>query len=25
VLLVLNMTLWALCYALIRRGWKIKN
>ena len=25
VLLVLNVTLWALCYALIRRGWKIKN
>ena len=25
VLLVLNVALWALCYALIRRGWKIKN
>jgi ABC-2 type transport system permease protein len=24
-LLVLNIVLWALCYALIRRGWKIKN
>ena len=25
VLLVLNVGLWALCYTLIRRGWKIKN
>jgi ABC-2 type transport system permease protein len=25
VLLVLNVALWALCYALIKRGWKIKN
>jgi ABC-2 type transport system permease protein len=25
VLLVLNVALWALCYSLIRRGWKIKN
>ena len=24
-LLILNVVLWALCYALIRRGWKIKN
>lgn len=24
-LLVLNVALWALCYVLIRRGWKIKN
>ncbi|HEY1144110.1 MAG TPA: ABC transporter permease [Sphingomicrobium sp.] len=25
VLLVLNVALWALCYSLIRRGWKIKQ
>jgi ABC-2 type transport system permease protein len=25
VLLVLNVALWALCYALLKRGWKIKN
>jgi len=24
-LLVLNVALWALCYALLRSGWKIKN
>jgi ABC-2 type transport system permease protein len=24
-LLVLNIALWALCYSLVRRGWKIKN
>jgi ABC-2 type transport system permease protein len=24
-LLVLNIALWALCYSLLRRGWKIKN
>ena len=24
-LLILNIVLWALCYTLIRRGWKIKN
>jgi ABC-2 type transport system permease protein len=24
-LLVLNVALWALCYSLLRRGWKIKN
>jgi len=24
-LLVLNLALWALCYSLLRRGWKIKN
>jgi len=24
-LLILNLLLWAVCYALIRRGWKIKN
>jgi ABC-2 type transport system permease protein len=24
-LLLLNMTLWAVCYALLRSGWKIKN
>jgi ABC-2 type transport system permease protein len=25
VLLVLNVVLWAACYTLIRRGWKIKQ
>ena len=24
-LLVLNVALWALCYSLLKRGWKIKN
>jgi ABC-2 type transport system permease protein len=24
-LLVLNLALWALCYALLKSGWKIKN
>ena len=24
-LLVLNIALWALCYALLKSGWKIKN
>jgi ABC-2 type transport system permease protein len=24
-LLILNIALWAICYSLIRRGWKIKN
>jgi hypothetical protein len=24
-LLVLNLGLWALCYALLKSGWKIKN
>ncbi|MEA3057823.1 MAG: type transport system permease protein, partial [Sphingomonadales bacterium] len=24
-LLVLNIALWALCYTLLRSGWKIKN
>jgi ABC-2 type transport system permease protein len=24
-LLVLNIALWALCYSLLKRGWKIKN
>jgi ABC-2 type transport system permease protein len=24
-LLVLNLAMWALCYSLLRRGWKIKN
>jgi ABC-2 type transport system permease protein len=24
-LLVLNVVLWALCYSLLRSGWKIKN
>jgi ABC-2 type transport system permease protein len=24
-LLVVNIALWALCYALLKRGWKIKN
>ena len=24
-LLVLNMALWACCYALLKSGWKIKN
>jgi len=24
-LLVLNVALWALCYSLLRSGWKIKN
>jgi len=24
-LLVLNVALWALCYALLKSGWKIKN
>jgi len=25
VLLALNLLLWATCYALLKRGWKIKN
>jgi len=25
VLLILNLILWAVCYTLVRRGWKIKN
>jgi ABC-2 type transport system permease protein len=25
VLLVLNIALWALCYGLLRSGWRIKN
>jgi ABC-2 type transport system permease protein len=25
VLLALNVVLWALCYSLLKRGWKIKN
>ena len=24
-LLVINIALWALCYALLKSGWKIKN
>jgi hypothetical protein len=24
-LLVLNVALWALCFSLLRSGWKIKN
>jgi ABC-2 type transport system permease protein len=24
-LLALNLALWALCYSLLRSGWKIKN
>jgi ABC-2 type transport system permease protein len=24
-LLILNILLWALCYALLKSGWKIKN
>ena len=24
-LLALNVALWALCYSLLKRGWKIKN
>ena len=24
-LLILNVVLWAICYALVKRGWKIKN
>jgi hypothetical protein len=24
-LLVLNIALWAVCYTLLKRGWKIKN
>jgi ABC-2 type transport system permease protein len=25
LLLVINLALWALCYSLVRRGWKLKN
>ena len=25
VLLILNLILWAVCYTLVRRGWKIKQ